>query len=65
MNIYIVEYKSFTKTKSIVVEANSVDRILKWLNKDDKYKEIEYNIYKSDNDEVITIEKVKKYILEG
>lgn len=65
MNTYIIEYKSFTKTKSIVVEANSVDRILKWLNKDDKYKEIEYNIYKSDNDEVITIEKVKKYILEG
>ena len=65
MNTYIIEYKSFIKTKSIVVEANSVDRIIKWLNKNDKYKELEYNIYKSDNDEVITIEKVKKYILEG
>lgn len=63
MNTYVVTYKSFTTSKTIVVKAIDIPQILRWLNKDGKYKQVEGNVWKTEEDSCIVIKWVKEYVL--
>lgn len=63
MNTYVVTYKSFTTSKTIVVKAVDIPQILRWLNKDGKYKQVEENVWKTEEDSCIVIKWVKEYVL--
>lgn len=54
-------YKSFIKTKSIIVDADSIDDILNWLDKDNKYKLFGIHTWKTDDDECLTINQIDRY----
>jgi hypothetical protein len=65
MNTYVVTYKSFSANKTVVVRAVDIPQIIRWLNKDGKYKQVERNVWKTEEDSCIVIKWAKEYVLHG
>ena len=61
---FLVTYKSFIKTKSIIVDADCIEDILNWLDKDNKYKIFGINIWKSEDDECLIINQIDRYSIQ-
>lgn len=61
---FLVTYKSFIKTKSIIVDADCTEDILNWLDKDNKYKIFGIHTWKSEDDECLIINQIDRYSIQ-